>query len=82
MSGDGRPVRAQVFLTVPAFNDLEGLGTLSEFSPTVKQTILEGMLKESGIRSIEEVECEHHTMLLEWLARRRWTRASQRGRPW
>ena len=70
MSGDGRPVHAKFSLPVPAFNDLEGLGMLSEFSPTVKQTILEGVLKESGTRSIEEVECEHHTMLLEWLVRR------------
>jgi len=52
-----------VSLSGSKFNDLEDLGMLAEFSPTVKQTIIEGVLKESGNRSIEEVERD--TILLE-----------------
>ena len=47
----------------PEFNDLQDLGMLAEFSPTVKQTIIEGVLKESGNRSIQEVDRD--TILLE-----------------
>ena len=46
------------------------LGTITEFSPEVKQTLLEGVLKEAGNRSIEELERERDTMLLELLATR------------
>src|ERR1700741_706569 len=34
------------------------LGKITEFSPEVKQTLLEGVLKEAGKRSIEELERE------------------------
>jgi hypothetical protein len=46
------------------------LGKITEFSPEVKQTLLEGVLKEAGNRSIEELERERDAMLLELLATR------------
>src|ERR1700757_2032838 len=46
------------------------LGKITEFSPEVKQTLLEGTLKEAGGRSIEELERERDAMLLELLATR------------
>jgi len=46
------------------------LGKITEFSPEVKQTLLEGALKEAGNRSIEELERERDSMLLELLATR------------
>ena len=46
------------------------LGTMTELSPQVKQTIIDGTLKEAGSRSIEELERERDTMLLELLATR------------
>jgi 3-hydroxyacyl-CoA dehydrogenase len=54
------------------------LGTITEFSPQVKQTIINGVLKEAGKRSIEELERERDAMLLELLATRaREEKASQ-----
>jgi 3-hydroxyacyl-CoA dehydrogenase len=46
------------------------LGKITEFSNEVKQTLLEGVLKEAGKRSIEELERERDAMLLELLATR------------
>jgi len=46
------------------------LGTITEFSPQVKQTIIDGVQKEAGNRSIEELERERDSMLLELLATR------------
>ena len=46
------------------------LGKITEFSPEVKQTLLEGVLKEADGRSIDELEHERDTMLLELLATR------------
>ena len=46
------------------------LGTRTDFSPQVKQTIVDGVLKEAGKRSIEELERERDAMLLELLATR------------
>jgi len=46
------------------------LGTITDFSPQVKQTIINGVLKEAGKRSIEELERERDAMLLELLATR------------
>ena len=43
------------------------LGTITEFSPQIKQTIIDGVLKEAGKRSIEELERERDSMLLELL---------------
>ena len=46
------------------------LGTMTELSPEVAKTIIDGTLKEAGNRSIEELERERDTMLLELLATR------------
>ena len=46
------------------------LGKITDFSPEVKQTIIQGVLKEAGNRSIEELERERDAMLLELLATR------------
>ncbi|HTV55995.1 MAG TPA: 3-hydroxyacyl-CoA dehydrogenase NAD-binding domain-containing protein [Terriglobia bacterium] len=46
------------------------LGTITEFSPEVKQTIIDGAREEAGNRSIEELERERDSMLLELLATR------------
>src|ERR1700752_1592884 len=46
------------------------LGTITEFSPEVKQTIVNGVLKEANGRSITELERERDSMLLELLATR------------
>jgi len=46
------------------------LGTLTEFTPQIKQTIIDGVLEEAGARSIEELEHERNTMLMELLAMR------------
>src|ERR1700760_3012626 len=46
------------------------LGNITEFSPEVKKTIIEGVQAEAGHRSIEELGRERDTMLLELLATR------------
>jgi len=46
------------------------LGTMTELSPQTAKTIIDGTLKEAGNRSIEELERERDTMLLELLATR------------
>jgi len=46
------------------------LGKITEFSPEVKRTIIDGVLKETNGRSIEELERERDSMLLELLATR------------
>jgi len=46
------------------------LGTITEFSPEIKATIIKGVQDEAGNRSIEELERERDTMLLELLATR------------
>jgi len=43
------------------------LGKITDFSPEVKQTIIDGVLKEAGNHSIEELERERDSMLLELL---------------
>ena len=46
------------------------LGTITEFNPAVKQTIVNGVLKEANSRSIAELERERDSMLLELLTTR------------
>src|ERR1700691_4245287 len=46
------------------------LGTITDFSPEVKQTIVNGVLKEANGRSIEELERERDEVLLGLLALR------------
>ena len=57
-------------LSGPVATWWKDLGTITEFSPQVKQTIIDGVLKEAGDRSIEELEHERDAMLLELLATR------------
>src|SRR6201987_3408191 len=56
--------------TVPLATWCKFLGKITDFSPEGKQTITDGVLQESNGRSIEELERERDTMLLELLATR------------
>jgi 3-hydroxyacyl-CoA dehydrogenase len=57
-------------LSGPVATWWKDLGTITEFSPQVKQAIIDGVQKEAGSRSIEELERERDAMLLELLATR------------
>ena len=57
-------------LSGPVATWWKDLGKLTEFSPQIKQTIIDGVLSEAGDRSIEELERERDSMLLELLATR------------
>jgi 3-hydroxyacyl-CoA dehydrogenase len=57
-------------LSEPIATWWKDLGTITEFTPQIKQTIVDGVLKEAGSRSIEELTEERDTMLLELLAAR------------
>src|SRR5271169_832834 len=57
-------------LSGPTASWWKDLGTITEFSPQVKQAIIDGVQKEAGNRSIEELEHERDAMLLELLATR------------
>jgi 3-hydroxyacyl-CoA dehydrogenase len=57
-------------LSGPVSTWWKDLGTLTAFSPQVKQTITDGVLQEAGNRSISELEHERDAMLLELLATR------------
>src|ERR1700756_3815018 len=62
-------------LSGPVATWWKDLGTITEFSPEVKQTIVDGVLKEANGRSIAELERERDEMLLELLT----TRAKAEG---
>src|ERR1700685_548788 len=69
----GGPGGIQHFMeqfTGPLATWWKDLGTITEFSPTVKQTIIEGVTKVANGRSIQELEHERDSMLLELLATR------------
>src|SRR6202050_5626540 len=69
----GGPGGIQHFMdqfTGPLSTWWKDLGTITEFSPEVKQTIVDGVLKEANGRSITELERERDEMLLELLATR------------
>jgi hypothetical protein len=57
-------------LSGPVSTWWKDLGTITEFTPQIRQTIIEGVLKEAGGRSMPELEQERDTMLLELLATR------------
>ncbi|MFZ1976139.1 MAG: hypothetical protein WAU89_25075 [Candidatus Acidiferrales bacterium] len=57
-------------LSGPVATWWKDLGKITEFSPGVKQTITDGVLKDANGRSIEELERERDAMLLELLATR------------
>jgi hypothetical protein len=68
--GQGGIQHALEHLSGPMSTWWKDLGTLTDFSPQVKQTIIDGVLKEAGKRSIEDLERERDGMLLELLATR------------
>jgi hypothetical protein len=68
--GEGGIQHFMEHLSGPVASWWKDLGTLTEFSPAVKQTIIDGVLKEADGRAIEELERERDTMLLELLATR------------
>src|ERR1700752_4905738 len=57
-------------LSGPVATWWKDLGKITEFSPAVKQTIVNGVLKEANGRSITDLERERDSMLLELLATR------------
>jgi 3-hydroxyacyl-CoA dehydrogenase len=57
-------------LSGPVASWWKDLGTITEFSPEVKQTIIDGVQKEAGNRSVDELNRERDAMLLELLATR------------
>ena len=57
-------------LSGPVSNWWKDLGTITSFSPEIKQTIIDGVTEEAGSRSISELEHERDTMLLDLLATR------------
>jgi 3-hydroxyacyl-CoA dehydrogenase len=69
----GGPGGIQHFMeqfTGPLATWWKDLGTITEFSPNVKKTIIEGVTKVANGRSIQELERERDSMLLELLATR------------
>src|SRR5580692_7407183 len=69
-------------LSGPVATWWKDLGKITEFSPEVQQTIMDGVLKEANGRSIEELERERDTMLLELLATRaKGEKAAQAAEP-
>src|SRR3954452_1179834 len=51
-------------LSGPVASWWKDLGTITEFSPAVKQTIIEGALQEAGNRTIEQLEHDRDEVLL------------------
>jgi 3-hydroxyacyl-CoA dehydrogenase len=68
--GEGGIQHFMEYLSGPVATWWKDLGTITEFSPEVKQTIVNGLLKEANGRSISELEQERDSMLLELLATR------------
>jgi 3-hydroxyacyl-CoA dehydrogenase len=69
----GGPGGIQHFMeqfTGPLATWWKDLGKITDFSPEVKQTIIQGVLTEAGNRSIVELERERDSMLLELLVTR------------
>ena len=57
-------------LSGPMASWWKDLGTITDFTPEVKQTIIDGVQQEAGKRSIEELGRERDAMLLDLLATR------------
>src|SRR6202030_3295725 len=57
-------------LSGPVATWWKDLGTITEFSPQVKQAIIDGVQKEAANRSVDELNRERDAMLLELLATR------------
>jgi 3-hydroxyacyl-CoA dehydrogenase len=68
--GEGGIQHFMEHLSGPLATWWKDLGKITEFSPEAQQTIIEGVLKEVDGRSIDELEHERDSMLLELLATR------------
>src|ERR1700760_3620346 len=68
--GEGGIQHFMEHLAGPMASWWKDLGTPAEINPQIKQTIVDGVLKEADGRSIEELEGERDAMLLELLATR------------
>lgn len=68
--GEGGIQHFMDHLSGPVSTWWKDLGAITEFTPQIQQTIIDGVLKEAGGRSIEELKQERDTMLLELLAAR------------
>jgi 3-hydroxyacyl-CoA dehydrogenase len=68
--GEGGIQHFMEHLSGPVATWWKDLGTITEFSPEVKQTIVNGVLKEANGRAIAELERERDSMLLELLRTR------------
>ena len=68
--GQGGMQHFMEHLSGPLATWWKDLGQITEFSSEAKQTIIEGVRKEAGDRSIDELERERDAMLLELLATR------------
>src|SRR6202522_3451896 len=65
--GEGGIQHFMEHLSGPVATWWKDLGTITEFSPEVKKTIVDGVLKEANGRSIDELDRERDSMLLELL---------------
>jgi hypothetical protein len=68
--GEGGIQHFMEHLSGPVATWWKDLGTITDFSPEVKQTIVDGVLNEANGRSITELEGERDSMLLELIATR------------
>ncbi len=68
--GEGGIKHFMEHLSGPVATWWKDLGNLTEFSPAVKQTIVEGVLKEAGGRSVDQLAQERDEVLLGLLSLR------------
>ena len=68
--GEGGIQHFMEHLSGPVASWWKSLGTITEFSPQVKQTIVDGVLQEAGNRSIDQLAQQRDQMLLELLRTR------------
>src|ERR1700731_3955968 len=68
--GEGGIHHFMEHLSGPVASWWKDLGTITEFSPQVKQIIMDGVQKEAADRSVDELNRERDAMLLELLATR------------
>ncbi|MCW3100773.1 MAG: 3-hydroxyacyl-CoA dehydrogenase [Chthonomonadaceae bacterium] len=68
--GEGGIQHFMDHLSGPVASWWKDLGTITEFSPEVKQTIIEGVTEEAGGRSIDQLAQQRDQMLLELLSTR------------
>src|SRR6266404_7225518 len=76
--GEGGIQHFMEHLSGPVATWWKDLGTLTEFSPQIKQTIINGVLQEAAGRSIDELAGERDEVLMGLLALR--TRPSKAGK--